>query len=608
MTSGSRLDVGQVRRERRARGRRSRRSSSSARTRGTPAAARTRARPVRRARLAAPRRPAARARDAGTRRAGRRRRPPRPPRAPPRPRARATPRRAARHAVRPHPLAHGEPQLARHERRRAVRGQVVERGAVLAADLDHVAEALGRHERGAGAAPLEQRVRRHGRPVREHVHLADARPPERRRDPERLEPGTDGTFAVTSSPSTTATRSVNVPPTSTPTDSSAIPANPLRDKAPRANGDDQDALQPRDRPGRDPAADRRDRGGDRACTTTRSSSTAATRRRSTSSVLERLADRPNGKLIGVTAITPTKAGEGKTTTAVGLTQGLGKIGKSPVLCLREASLGPVFGIKGGAAGGGYSQVVPMEDLNLHFTGDIHAIGAANNLLSAMLEAHILHGNDARDRPADGQLAALRGHERPRPARRRDRPRRPRERLRPRDRLRHHRRLGGDGDHRGRARPLRPAQAARRDHRRLHVGGRAGHRRAAEGGRRDDRPPQGRDQAEPRPDARGPAGVHPLRPVREHRPRQLLARRRPRRAEARRLRRHRVRLRLGHGDGEAPRHRLPGRRASRRARSSSSRPCSALKHHGGDPDGGLDAIEHGAGEPRPPHRDRQASSA
>src|SRR6188472_3693854 len=111
------------------------------------------------------------------------------------------------------------------------------------------------------------------------------------------------------------------------------------------------------------------------------------------SVLERLADRPNGKLIGVTAITPTKAGEGKTTTSVSLTQGLGKIGKSPVLCLREASLGPVFGIKGGAAGGGYSQVVPMEDLNLHFTGDIHAIGAANNLLSAMLEAHILHGNE-----------------------------------------------------------------------------------------------------------------------------------------------------------------------------------------------------------------------
>jgi formyltetrahydrofolate synthetase len=110
------------------------------------------------------------------------------------------------------------------------------------------------------------------------------------------------------------------------------------------------------------------------------------------SVLDRLAASPAGKVIDVTAITPTKAGEGKTTTSVSLTQGLGHIGKEPVLCLREASLGPVFGIKGGAAGGGYAQVVPMEDLNLHFTGDIHAIGAANNLLAAMVEAHILHGN------------------------------------------------------------------------------------------------------------------------------------------------------------------------------------------------------------------------
>jgi formyltetrahydrofolate synthetase len=110
------------------------------------------------------------------------------------------------------------------------------------------------------------------------------------------------------------------------------------------------------------------------------------------SILDRLADRADGKLIDVTAITPTKAGEGKTTTSVSLTQGLGHIGKKPVLCLREASVGPVFGIKGGAAGGGYAQVVPMEDLNLHFTGDIHAIGAANNLLAALLEAHLLHGN------------------------------------------------------------------------------------------------------------------------------------------------------------------------------------------------------------------------
>ena len=110
------------------------------------------------------------------------------------------------------------------------------------------------------------------------------------------------------------------------------------------------------------------------------------------SVMERLADRPDGKVVCVTGMTPTKAGEGKTTTLVGLTQGLGHIGKRPVACLREPSLGPVFGIKGGAAGGGMTQVVPMEDLNLHFTGDIHAIGAANNLLAAMLDASILHGN------------------------------------------------------------------------------------------------------------------------------------------------------------------------------------------------------------------------
>jgi len=111
------------------------------------------------------------------------------------------------------------------------------------------------------------------------------------------------------------------------------------------------------------------------------------------SVIERLADRPDAKLVNVTAITPTPAGEGKTTTSVSLTQGLGKLGRKPILCLREASLGPVFGVKGGAAGGGYTQVVPMEDLNLHFTGDLHAITAANNLLAAMIDAHLTHGNE-----------------------------------------------------------------------------------------------------------------------------------------------------------------------------------------------------------------------
>ena len=103
-------------------------------------------------------------------------------------------------------------------------------------------------------------------------------------------------------------------------------------------------------------------------------------------------DRPDGKLVLVTAITPTPAGEGKTTTTVGLADGLRRIGKNAVVALREPSLGPVFGIKGGAAGGGYAQVIPMEDINLHFTGDFHAIGAANNLLAAMLDNHIQQGN------------------------------------------------------------------------------------------------------------------------------------------------------------------------------------------------------------------------
>ena len=110
-------------------------------------------------------------------------------------------------------------------------------------------------------------------------------------------------------------------------------------------------------------------------------------------LLERLKDEPDGKLVLVTAINPTPAGEGKTTTSVGLGQGFGKLGKKAVIALREPSLGPCFGIKGGAAGGGYAQVVPMEDLNLHFTGDFHAITSANNLLAALLDNHIQQGNE-----------------------------------------------------------------------------------------------------------------------------------------------------------------------------------------------------------------------
>ncbi len=111
------------------------------------------------------------------------------------------------------------------------------------------------------------------------------------------------------------------------------------------------------------------------------------------SVMDQVKDRADGKLILVTAITPTPAGEGKTTTTVGLGDGLNRIGKKAMICLREPSLGPCFGVKGGAAGGGYAQVVPMEDINLHFTGDFHAIGSAHNLLAAMLDNHIYWGNE-----------------------------------------------------------------------------------------------------------------------------------------------------------------------------------------------------------------------
>jgi formate--tetrahydrofolate ligase len=117
------------------------------------------------------------------------------------------------------------------------------------------------------------------------------------------------------------------------------------------------------------------------------------------SVLDRLADRPDGKLIITTAITPTKAGEGKTTTSVSLTQGLGKLGKNVMLCLREPSMGPVFGIKGGGTGAGYAQVVPMEDINLHLNGDFHAVTAAHNLLASALDASLYFGNPLGIDPA-----------------------------------------------------------------------------------------------------------------------------------------------------------------------------------------------------------------
>ncbi|MDN5962243.1 MAG: formate--tetrahydrofolate ligase, partial [Propionibacterium sp.] len=110
------------------------------------------------------------------------------------------------------------------------------------------------------------------------------------------------------------------------------------------------------------------------------------------SLLDRIADRPDGKLVLVTAINPTPAGEGKTTTNIGLSMALNRLGKKAITTIREPSLGPVFGIKGGAAGGGYAQVLPMDDLNLQFTGDMEAIGAANNLLCALLDNSLHQGN------------------------------------------------------------------------------------------------------------------------------------------------------------------------------------------------------------------------
>jgi formate--tetrahydrofolate ligase len=115
-------------------------------------------------------------------------------------------------------------------------------------------------------------------------------------------------------------------------------------------------------------------------------------------VMERLRGNPDGKLIDVTAITPTPLGEGKTVTLIGVSQALAKLGKNVITTIREPSMGPTFGIKGGAAGGGYSQVVPMEDINLHFTGDIHAIGAANNLLAAALDNQMFHPTFRRKNP------------------------------------------------------------------------------------------------------------------------------------------------------------------------------------------------------------------
>ena len=174
-------------------------------------------------------------------------------------------------------------------------------------------------------------------------------------------------------------------------------------------------------------------------------------------------DRPNGKEIIVTAITPTPLGEGKTTTTIGLAQGLNRLGVRAAVAVRQPSLGPVFGIKGGGAGGGYSQVLPMEDINLHFTGDIHAVTAAHDLGAAFLDNHLLRGNQLGIDSGHHPLASRPRPERPDPA-----PRTPRHRgggrAAARGRVPHHGGLGGHGRARPGHRPAGPSPPHRSHHR------------------------------------------------------------------------------------------------------------------------------------------------
>ncbi len=273
-----------------------------------------------------------------------------------------------------------------------------------------------------------------------------------------------------------------------------------------------------------------------------------------------LADRPDGKLVLVTAISPTPAGEGKTTTTVGLGDGLNRIGKRAAVCLREPSLGPCFGMKGGAAGGGYAQVVPMEDINLHFTGDFHAITAAHNLLAALIDNHIYWGNVRKPRRAPHLLAARHGHERPGAARDRLLARRRRQRLSARGRLRHHRRLRDHGDPLPRQRHRRPAAADRRHRHRLPPRQERRDGARHQGRRGDDGALDEGDPAEPRADAGEQPRLHPWRALRQHRAWLQFGDGDQDGAETRRLRRHGSGFRRRSRRGKVLRHQMPLGRA------------------------------------------------
>ena len=293
-----------------------------------------------------------------------------------------------------------------------------------------------------------------------------------------------------------------------------------------------------------------------------------------------LPDRPDAKLILVTAITPTPAGEGKTTTTVGLGDALNLIGKKAMLCLREASMGPCFGVKGGAAGGGYAQVVPMEDINLHFTGDIHAIGAANNLLAAMVDNHVYYGLDPRldprrvswrramdmnDRALRSTVSSLGGVANGYP-----------------------REDGFDITAASQVMATFCLATSLQDlqrrlgniHRRPDAGAQAGDRRRRQGGGIDDRAAEGRARSQSGADDRAQPGLYPRRPVRQYRPWLQFGDRDDIGAQARRLR---ALPRPASAPISAPRNSSTSnaeRRASARRRPWWSTTVRALKMHGG----------------------------
>ena len=314
--------------------------------------------------------------------------------------------------------------------------------------------------------------------------------------------------------------------------------------------------------------------------------------------LDWLAGQPQrlgAKLILVSAISPTPAGEGKTTTTVGLGDALNRIGKKAAICLREPSLGPVFGMKGGAAGGGFAQVVPMEDINLHFTGDFHAIGVANNLLAALIDNHIHHGNalgidvrritwkrvvDMNDRALRDITIALGGPANGYP-----------------------RQDGFDIVVASEVMAIfclaesigRPEGAPREDRRRLYARPEAGPCGRSRRAGRDDGAAAGRAQAEPRADAREQPRVHPRRSVRQHRARLQLGDRDQGGAQARRLRRHRGRLRRRPGRREIHRHQVPQiRPAAGRLRAGRDDPRAQVPRRRG-PDGADEGEPAGGGE-------------